>query len=89
MQLNEEGKKISSRKTSENKPLEVPADLMAALKKNKKALAVFEAFSYSNKKEYANWIAGIKSEETRKKNINTAVEWISEGKIKNWKYLKK
>ena len=89
MQLNEEGKKIPSRKPSENKQLEVPADLMAALKKNKKALGVFEAFSYSNKKEYASWIAGIKSEETRKKNIITAVEWISEGKIKNWKYLKK
>jgi len=90
MKLNELGRKLPS-KTNEavKKELEVPDDLMKAIKKNKKALQVFEAFSYSNKKEYAAWIAGIKSEETRKKNIEAAVEWIAEGKIKNWKYVKK
>ncbi len=89
MKLNEEGKKVSPKKPSEAKTLEVPDDLLAALKKNKKAMATFEGFSYSNKKEYVAWIAGIKSEETRMKNIATAVEWMSEGKIKNWKYQKK
>ena len=69
--------------------LRVPDDLVKALKKNKQALHSFEAFSYSKKKEYADWIAGIKSEETRKKNIDIAVGWIAEGKIRHWKYLKK
>lgn len=90
MKLNELGKKLPAKNNETvKKELEVPDDLLTAIKKNKKALQVFEVFSYSNKKEYAAWIAGIKSEETRKKNIETAVEWIAEGKIKNWKYVKK
>ncbi len=90
MKLNELGVKLPSKtKAAEKKELIVPDYFMQAIKKNKKALLVFEAFSYSNKKEYVEWIVGIKSIETRDKNIATAVEWISEGKIKNWKYLKK
>ena len=34
----------------------VPDYITAALKKNKKALAAFEAFSYSHKNEYVKWI---------------------------------
>lgn len=90
MKLNELGKKLPSKpKPTEKKEIAVPDYFMKAISKNKKALQHFENFSYSNKKEYVEWIAGIKSEETKMKNIATAVEWISEGKIKNWKYLKK
>ena len=89
MKLNELGKKLPSKpQATGTKTLEVPYDLMKALKKNRSALKYFEAFSYSNKKEYVTWIAGIKSEETRNKNIATAVEWIAEGKIRHWKYKK-
>jgi uncharacterized protein YdeI (YjbR/CyaY-like superfamily) len=61
-------------------------ELAAALKKNKKAAAVFEAFSPSCKREYVEWIAEAKREETRDKRIAQAVEWIAEGKQRNWKY---
>lgn len=62
---------------------------MAALKKNKKALATFENFRYSNKREYVEWIAEAKSAETRKKRLETAVEWMADGKTRNWKYVRK
>jgi uncharacterized protein YdeI (YjbR/CyaY-like superfamily) len=63
-----------------------PPEFAAALKKNKKASAVFEAFSPSCKREYVEWIAEAKREETRDKRIAQAVEWIAEGKQRNWKY---
>ncbi len=64
----------------------VPDYLTAALKKNKKALAAFEAFSYSHKKEYVEWITEAKREETRQKRIETMLIWLAEGKSRNWKY---
>lgn len=65
---------------------EASPEFAAALKKNKKASAVFAAFSPSCKKEYVEWIADAKRPETREKRIQTAVEWIAEGKQRNWKY---
>lgn len=64
----------------------VSPEFAAALKKNKKASAVFEAFSPSCKREYVEWIAEAKREETRDKRIAQAVDWIAEGKQRNWKY---
>ena len=61
-------------------------EFAAALKKNRKASAVFEAFSPSCKREYVEWIAEAKRDETRDKRIAQAVEWIAEGKQRNWKY---
>ena len=69
--------------------LRVPGYFLAALKKNKKALAAFEKFNYSQKKEYVEWLTEARQEETRNKRLQTALEWISEGKVRNWKYLKK
>ena len=66
--------------------LETPPAFAAALKKNKKAAGVFEKFSPSCKREYIEWIAEAKREETRDKRIATALEWIAEGKQRNWKY---
>ena len=71
------------------KALKTPADLRAALSKKKKAAAVYEAFSPSAKREYVEWIAEAKTDATRSKRVATAVEWISEGKQRNWKYMKK
>jgi len=65
---------------------EAPLEFTTALKANKKAAAVFAAFSPSCKKEYVEWIVDAKRAETRDKRIATAVEWISEGKQRNWKY---
>jgi uncharacterized protein YdeI (YjbR/CyaY-like superfamily) len=66
--------------------LDTPAEFSAALKRNKKAAAAFAAFSPSCKREYVEWIADAKRAETRDKRIATAMEWIAEGKQRNWKY---
>lgn len=90
MKVHDSGIKRASRpKTTEKKELDVPADVATALKKNKKAKATFEGFSYTNKKEYVDWITEAKSDETRKKRLESAVEWMSEGKSRHWKYQKK
>lgn len=86
--LNDEGVKVP-RATTRRTPLPMPADFAAALERVKGASARFEAFSPSQKREYIEWITEAKREETRKKRIATAVEWIGEGKTRNWKYQKK
>jgi hypothetical protein len=65
---------------------EVPAVLTAALKKNKTAAANFATMSPSCRREYCAWIADAKREETQLKRVATAIEWIAEGKSRNWKY---
>lgn len=90
MRLNEAGikvKKLPVEKKSKN--LVVPPQLQAALKKNSAAQKIFTEFSYSNKKDYVEWITDAKTDETRVRRIDTAVEWLSEGKPRNWKYLRK
>ena len=67
--------------------MNVPADLRAALSKNAKAGKMFENFSDSHKKEYVGWIADAKRNETRKRRLKTAIQWLSQGKPQNWKYL--
>jgi uncharacterized protein YdeI (YjbR/CyaY-like superfamily) len=91
MKLNEEGIKTpKSRKTGSDTPeLAVPEALMDALRANDAALAAFQAFSPSHKREYAEWIADAKSDATRQRRIGQAVEWIAEGKSRNWKYERK
>jgi uncharacterized protein YdeI (YjbR/CyaY-like superfamily) len=66
--------------------VEMPSELTAALKKNKAAGKAFEALSPSCKREYVEWIADAKREETRARRIAQAVDWIAEGKQRNWKY---
>ena len=87
--LNEEGVKTpASRKAGAPKPPpEAPADLLAALRGNAKARAVFEKFPPSHKREYIEWITEAKREETRTKRLAQAVEWMAEGKPRNWKYM--
>jgi hypothetical protein len=89
IRLNEEGVKIEkspSRRSA--KPVEVPDDLTAALKKNKKAAATFEAFSPSHRREYIEWITEAKQDATRKKRLEQTVDWLADGKARNWKYMK-
>jgi uncharacterized protein YdeI (YjbR/CyaY-like superfamily) len=88
MKLNDEGVKVARPKPTEKKELKVPDYFKRALKNNKKAFDVFEKFSYSDKKEYVEWITEAKTEATREKRLETAIEWISEGKSRLWKYKK-
>ena len=73
-------------KVAKAKAPEAPPEFTKALKANKEAADVFAALSPSCKKEYVEWIVDAKRAETRDKRIATAVEWISEGKQRNWKY---
>jgi uncharacterized protein YdeI (YjbR/CyaY-like superfamily) len=66
--------------------LAAPADLLAALKKNKAAAAAFEKFAPSHRREYVEWITEAKRDETRRKRLATTVEWLAEGRKRNWKY---
>lgn len=89
MKLNEQGIKLSPKtRPAAKKELEVPDYFTKALRKNKKALKTFQEFSHTNKKEYVSWVTGAKTEETRQKRLDTAVEWMGEGKIRHWKYEK-
>jgi uncharacterized protein YdeI (YjbR/CyaY-like superfamily) len=83
--LNERGVKIE-RTPVKKPPVRVPADFKAALAKEPKALAAFEAFSPSHRREYVDWVTEAKTEATRTRRLATAVEWMAQGKSRNWKY---
>ncbi|HUS00971.1 MAG TPA: YdeI/OmpD-associated family protein [Chitinophagaceae bacterium] len=87
--LNDDDVKLPPRKKTEKKELVIPDYFTKAIGKNKKALQVFEGFSPSHKREYVEWITDAKTEETRKRRMDTALEWIEEGKGRNWKYERK
>ncbi|MDC8013022.1 YdeI/OmpD-associated family protein [Tahibacter soli] len=87
MKLNEDDvKPVRPKSGAPKPPVELPDDLAVALKKNKKAGATYEAFSPSARREYVEWITEAKREETRAKRVAQAVEWMAEGKQRNWKY---
>jgi uncharacterized protein YdeI (YjbR/CyaY-like superfamily) len=88
MRLNEQGVKTpATRKTAGPRaPLEMPEDLVAALSRNRKAKATFDAFSPGARREYVEWVAEARRDETRQRRIAQAVEWLEEGKQRNWKY---
>ena len=89
MRLNAEGVKIGrAPSTRSAEPVEVPADLAAALKKDEKARATFEGFPPGQKREYVQWLTDAKQDATRQKRLATAIEWMAEGKPRNWKYMK-
>jgi uncharacterized protein YdeI (YjbR/CyaY-like superfamily) len=88
MELNDKGVKIAKKPATAKKELVVPDILTKALAKNKAAKSTFENFPYSCKKEYVEWITEAKTEPTRDKRLATTIEWLSEGKRRNWKYEK-
>ena len=66
--------------------LTVPGDLLSLLERHPKAHETFEGFSPSHRREYVEWITEAKREETRAKRLATTIEWLAEGKTRNWKY---
>lgn len=86
--LNEAGVK-GSMKTAAATPkaeISMPHYFAEELAKAPQALANFENFSPSQKREYLEWITEAKTDATRDKRLLTALEWISEGKTRHWKY---
>jgi uncharacterized protein YdeI (YjbR/CyaY-like superfamily) len=85
--LSEEGVKAPAQRKAEKKPpLRVPRDLKDALTEDAAARATFEGFSPSHKREYIEWITEAKTDATRQKRLATALQWLAEGKSRNWKY---
>jgi uncharacterized protein YdeI (YjbR/CyaY-like superfamily) len=69
------------------KPLpQLHPDFAVALLKAPKAKATLDAFPPSQRREYLEWIAEAKQNATRQKRIADAIQWLSEGKRRNWKY---
>lgn len=64
----------------------MPDDLATALAADAAAQATFDGFSPSARREYLEWVTEAKRPETRAKRIAQAVEWMAEGKKRNWKY---
>lgn len=87
LRLVDEGVKVRRQvKKTEISALDVPDYFLAALKKNKNALAAFENFAPSHRKEYLEWIMAAKKEETRDRRIAQAIEMMAAGKARHWKY---
>ena len=87
--LNDEGVKAPPMRRQGPRPaLKAPPDLVKALAKNKKAQATFNGFAPGQRREYVEWVLDAKRAETREQRITTAVEWMAEGKVRNWKYVK-
>lgn len=90
VRLNEEGVKAPKPATAtKREEIEVPEALRTALEENTEAATRFEELPPSHRREYAEWIAEAKREATRDRRIATAIEWIAEGKPRNWKYMKR
>jgi hypothetical protein len=58
----------------------VPEDLRKAFEKKKKAQALFDALSFTCRKEYVMWIVGAKREETRTERVKKTIEKLLQGK---------
>jgi len=86
--LNDQGVKVNKPVSKEKKELVVPDILMSALATNALAAETFNNFPYSKKKEYVDWITEAKTDATRDKRLGTTIEWLAEGKARNWKYEK-
>ncbi len=87
--LNDDGIKIPSRTSKLKKPLVIPPYLIRTVRSDKHASVVWHSFAPSHKKEYVEWITEAKTEETRERRMETMMEWLREGKSRNWKYMKK
>jgi len=84
--LNDAGVKVPRTRKAPKPPPKAPPYMLAALKTNKKALAAWQAFPPSHQREYIEWITEAKTEATRSRRLDTAVDWIAAGKGRNWKY---
>jgi uncharacterized protein YdeI (YjbR/CyaY-like superfamily) len=71
-----------------NKPknLEMPSVFAVALAKDRRAKKHFDGFAPGYQKDYIEWVGDAKRKSTRDKRIEQAVQWLRDGKHRNWKY---
>ena len=75
-----------SRRRRPKEPV-IPDDLASALRTNSAATAIFEKFNSSHRREYVDWINEAKTQATRSRRLDQAVQWMAQGKPRNWKYM--
>ncbi|HXS83893.1 MAG TPA: YdeI/OmpD-associated family protein [Methylomirabilota bacterium] len=88
MKLNEDGV-VVKRATKPRAPIPMPPVFKAALAKAAKARAFFASLPPGHQREYLEWVTEAKTDATRDKRIATTIEWLTEGKRRNWKYDRK
>jgi uncharacterized protein YdeI (YjbR/CyaY-like superfamily) len=90
MALNVAGVKQLRPKAAPKPPLQLPEDFAALLaqKKHASARKTYDGFSAAAKREYVEWITEAKTDVTRQKRLAITLEWLAEGKQRNWKYMK-
>lgn len=86
--LIDEGKVIRYAVKKPAKVLEIPFILSEALDKNPFEKSIFEGFSQSHRNEYIEWICEAKTSATQQRRLVQMLEWLKEGKSRNWKYMK-
>ena len=88
VKLNADGAKVPRPKATKKSKadLDVPKYFLAAVKANGDAHATWKGFSYTNQTDYLEWVTGAKRDATRDKRLAQAVDWMAEGKSRNWKY---
>lgn len=88
LKIDEAELKVKKAAPTPKAAIAMPEDFEQALAQNPKAKQYFEGFSPSHRREYLEWITEAKTAPTRSKRIDTALEWLNEGKARNWKYQK-
>jgi uncharacterized protein YdeI (YjbR/CyaY-like superfamily) len=88
MALNEAGVKKARPKAAAKPAPTLPEDLATLLAQKKHAAArkTYEGFGPGAQREYVDWIVEAKTDATRQKRLATTLEWLAEGKKRNWKY---
>jgi uncharacterized protein YdeI (YjbR/CyaY-like superfamily) len=87
-ELNEKGIKAPGRTAPKKREaLKIPDYFAAALNRNSKAKKTFDNFSPSHRRENIEWITDAKREGTRQQRLAASIEWLTEGKPRNWKYM--
>ncbi|HJU08788.1 MAG TPA: YdeI/OmpD-associated family protein [Rhodanobacteraceae bacterium] len=88
MTLNEAGVKVPRAKTPKPPP-KMPAglDVLLAQRKHAAARKVWQGFTDAMRREYVDWIVDAKTDATRQKRLTTTLEWLAQGKQRNWKYM--
>jgi len=89
VQLNEAGTK-APRPTSTCKPqvsLDPPDWFLERIAASPAAQATWDGFAPTYRKEYVEWVVTAKREATREKRMAQAIQWMAEGKKRNWKYM--
>jgi uncharacterized protein YdeI (YjbR/CyaY-like superfamily) len=85
-ELNASGAKVPRAKPKTKAEIAAHPEFAKALAASKKASAQFAAFPPSAQREYLEWVADAKKDDTRARRIEQAIEWIAAGKHRNWKY---